>query len=623
MFTEETNVDLTQNPGIDNNSIIPGLDYITASALQPPQSGDDPTAIISDFDNSNPWQEVHNAIDNILFGQQSFDNLTFPENDTDIEQSGVDSLTGQSIWDLFSSRLNPNNRRPEITASLANDTILNGGTNTDGITSDPTVSGFVTDDGNPENLNLQASLDTRRRNSFMDVSDELNPDGNFSLDIVDLEQLYGGALTEGEHTLYLRSVDDTGRASQVFSVDFELDRTLYGFVNMMDRELGLANTETDELVLVPLENIENYPGGRPQHVLISPDEQTVYVTTDASDTDPANLVALEINGIDWSSGTADLSVLDSLTLEPAGTTSEYNVPTQVDPSQPIATWTQPANTQAHGTTWLPGSSYGYTTQWTDNQIRGFDRSTNQFLPGDSFEFGEASNQTHGVTFNPSGTVGLGTGYYYDLDDIEVYSVDGNGSLNLQNSIELSSPEGNGAFTHYTVWADDRYAFTASMQFGPTSLTPEGENIVGPSLWLLDTVDGTAERVVGSANTADESGIFRSPSDIGIAGDKLYVAEEDSLDDNFGEDGYISVYDISDVNEPEFIKRFKPGEELPVDFAIAHGLNVTPDERYVYAASYASNYIIKIDTETDEVEKVFSSEDELNMPHGGFTAGRYR
>ncbi|MDJ0555666.1 MAG: hypothetical protein QNJ68_14725 [Microcoleaceae cyanobacterium MO_207.B10] len=622
MFTEETNLDLTQNPGIDNNPFIPGTDYITASGIQPPQSGDDPI-IIPDIDNGTPWEEVHNSINNILFNQQSFHNDTPSDDNTNRQTSDIDELTGESISDFLSSWFNPNNRRPEITASLANDTILNGGTNTDGITSDPTVSGFVTDDGNLENLNLQASLDTRRRNSFIDVSDALNPDGSFSLDIVDLEQLYGGPLTEGEHTLYLRSIEETGRGSQVFSVDFELDRTLYGFVNMMERELGLINTETDDLVLVPLENIENYPGGRPQHVLIAPDEQTVYVTTDASETDPANLIALEINDINWSNNTADLSVLDSLALEPVGTTSEYNVPTQVDPSQPIGTWTQPAYTQAHGTTWLPGSSYGYTTQWTDNKIRGFDRSTNQFLPGDSFEFGETSNQTHGVTFNPSGTVGLGTGYYYDLDDIEVYSVDGNGSLNLENSIELSSLEGNGAFTHYTVWADDRYAFTASMQFGPTSLTPEGQNIVGPSLWLLDTFEGTAERVVGTANTADESGIFRSPSDIGIAGDKLYVAEEDSLDDSFGDDGYISVYDISDINEPEFIKRFKPGEDLPADFAIAHGLNVTPDERYVYAASYASNYIIKIDTETDEVEKVFSSEDELNMPHGGFTAGRYR
>ncbi|NEO51789.1 MAG: hypothetical protein F6K54_01010 [Okeania sp. SIO3B5] len=622
MFTEETNLDVTQNPELDNQFSIPETNYITTSGFQPPPNGNDPNAIIPDIDNNHPWQEILNPFDNILLNQQSFDNPIPSDNEANIEQSSIDPLTGETFFDFFSSMFSFN-RRPEITASLANDTILNGGTNTDGITSDPTVSGFVIDDGNLQDMNLQASLNTPRRNNFTDVSDTLNPDGSFSLDIVDLEQLYGGALTEGEHTLYLRSIDDIGRTSQVFSVDFELDRTLYGFVNMMEREVGLINTKTDEQVLVPLENIENYPGGRPQHVLIPPDEQTVYVTTDASDTDSANLVALEINGIDWSNNTADLTVLNSLTLEPVGTTSEYNVPIQVDPSQPIGSWTQPAYTQAHGTTWLPGSPYGYLTQWTDNKIRGFDRSTNQFLPGDSFEFGEATNQTHGVTFNPSGTVALGTGYYYDDDDIEIYSVDGNGNLNLRNSIELTSPEGNGAFTHYTAWADDRYAFTASMQFGPTSLTPSGQNIVGPSLWLLDTFEGTAERVVGTANTADESGIFRSPSDLGIAGDKLYVAEEDSLDNSFGDDGYISVYDISDINEPEFIKRFKPGEELPADFAIAHGLNVTPDEDSVYVASYASNYIVKIDTETDQVEKVFSSLDGLNMPHGGFTAGRYR
>ena len=109
----------------------------------------------------------------------------------------------------------------------------------------------------------------------------------------------------------------------------------------------------------------------------------------------------------------------------------------------------------------------------------------------------------------------------------------------------------------------------------------------------------------------------------MAGFKLYVAEEDSIDEEFGQDGYVSVFDISNIHQPRFLKRLRPGMELPQDFAVAHGLNVTVDERFVFVASYASSYIIKIDTETDEVVKMFGPDDGIKTPHGGFIAGQNR
>jgi len=57
-------------------------------------------------------------------------------------------------------------------------------------------------------------------------------------------------------------------------------------------------------------------------------------------------------------------------------------------------------------------------------------------------------------------------------------------------------------------------------------------------------------------------------------------------------------------------------DLPEDFAVAHGLTVTPDEKSVFVASYISSYIAKIDTATDTVTKVWG-------PHGGFVAGSNR
>jgi DNA-binding beta-propeller fold protein YncE len=107
------------------------------------------------------------------------------------------------------------------------------------------------------------------------------------------------------------------------------------------------------------------------------------------------------------------------------------------------------------------------------------------------------------------------------------------------------------------------------------------------------------------------------------GPKLYIAEEDSLDGSFGEDGYIAVFDISNPRQPRFLKRFKPGDELPADYCIAHAMTVTPDGQSLYVASYACSYIVKIDTTTDEVVKVYGPADGLNRPHGGFIAGSLR
>jgi hypothetical protein len=72
-----------------------------------------------------------------------------------------------------------------------------------------------------------------------------------------------------------------------------------------------------------------------------------------------------------------------------------------------------------------------------------------------------------------------------------------------------------------------------------------------------------------------------------------------------------------------LKRFKPGEELPAGFAVAHSLTPTPDHRYLMVASWLSGYVIKIDTLTDEVVKIFGPADGLVMPHGFFGAGNIR
>jgi hypothetical protein len=124
-----------------------------------------------------------------------------------------------------------------------------------------------------------------------------------------------------------------------------------------------------------------------------------------------------------------------------------------------------------------------------------------------------------------------------------------------------------------------------------------------------------------------AGIFRPPSDVAVAAGKLYLAEEDSWSVNsqmpggYGHDGFVSVWDISDRGKPKFIKRLRPGHELPDDFRNGHTATAMFDEDSVFVSSFVSNHLVRIDTATDKVAKVYSMEDGLDMFHGEFAAGR--
>jgi hypothetical protein len=241
-----------------------------------------------------------------------------------------------------------------------------------------------------------------------------------------------------------------------------------------------------------------------------------------------------------------------------------------------------------------------------------------------------TRQTHGVNFNGKGTVGLGVGYDYDIREVRVYKANRhNGKVEVTHTIELGTDAEYGAFVHYAAWLDDRYAYVGAMQSGPTSRTHPDARIIGPSVWLVDTELGTAECVIGPTDTPDGAGMYRSPSDVAIANGKLYVAEEDSWGlrpdqpSTYGRDGYISIWDISDRRAPCLLKRLRPGGELPADFRNAHTASVTHDGESVFISSFVSDHLIRIDTSTDQVAKVYSHHDGLHMFHGEFAAGSNR
>lgn len=390
----------------------------------------------------------------------------------------------------------------------------------------------------------------------------------------------------------------------------------------------LFNYENDKLVIIDPTNLAGWPGKVPlQHTIVLPEGNKVYITSDTTDEHPAYIIALRVDNVDWNAGTASVAVESVMTAgDGAGEPSEFPFVEPVNNVQNIPNWVIGRGPQIHGPTILPYSNYIYFTEFTSDRVRVVNTKTNQLVENvDPIRIPGYTEQTHGINFNKSGTIGLGTGYFFDNSIIDVYKPNREtGELQPVGQIMLGDEKKHAAFSHFTVWLDERYAVTATMQLDKTSLTPATtKKIIPPSVWLIDAVAGTATKILDRSKNANAPGVFRSASDIAVVNGKLYIAEEDSLDFTFADDGYISVYDLTDRYQPKFIKRLKPGAELPNGFAIAHTIAPTPDNRYIMVASWVSGYVVKIDTSTDTVVKVWGPNDGLVKPHGIFTAGTLR
>lgn len=402
-------------------------------------------------------------------------------------------------------------------------------------------------------------------------------------------------------------------------------RPLISAIDYHTRMIHLFNYKKDQLVTVNPLTIPDWPGDVPlQHTVLSADGKDLYITTDNTVDRPAYLVVLRIKSIKWRKGRARLEVEKVVAFDEPNTPAELPFVESTNGAQAVPGWLLAGGTQVHGPTMLPFSDYIYFTTWTNDKIRVWDADEQEFARIDPIQIPGYTEQTHGVVFNRSGTLGLGSGYFFDNNVIDLYKVNRRtGQLIPERQIMLGDDDAYAAFSHYAYWIDERYAVTATMQFDKTSLTPPSADVIPPSCWLIDTWTGTATQIISATDDVDGAGIFRSASDLAVVGNKLYIAEEDTIDHGFGEDGYVSVFDISDQYRPQFLKRFKPGEELPAGFAVAHTLTPTPDHRYLMVASWASGYVIKIDTLTDEVVTVFGPDSGLTMPHGLFGAGNIR
>jgi hypothetical protein len=136
---------------------------------------------------------------------------------------------------------------PNLSAGLAHDT---GTSATDGITSDDTVVGKITDSQHLM-VELRAGFDGAAPANFSNVS--LNPDGSFTLTPAQLAAIAGGSLADGAHTLHLVACDQAGNLSS-FNVSFTLDSTppalsaglLFGNGSSVTGDDTILGTVTDD-----------------------------------------------------------------------------------------------------------------------------------------------------------------------------------------------------------------------------------------------------------------------------------------------------------------------------------------------------------------------------------------
>ena len=344
----------------------------------------------------------------------------------------------------------------------------------------------------------------------------------------------------------------------------------------------------------------------------------------------------------------------------------------------------PQNVQIHGPSLHPTCKFAYFTEWNENgKIRVLDVDKGTLAESDPIQYGDTTTWLHGVFFNPSGDKALAPKYHFEGNYLVLFDVDKEtGQLSNPVKVILGSESQYAAFPHFVTWIDDTTAITSTQQLGPTSLTPDNAEIIGPSVWLINTnkighdksydsdtydsysdyrpsyykdprddkrydsdtynsysdyrpsynigsntenpTEAAATLIIAPTQSPDGNGIYKPASDTTIVNSKLYVSEEDSMDEEINNDGHVSIWDISDITNPQLINRLSPGKGLPENFELGHTIYSTPDNKFVYVESWHSAHLVKIDTAIDQVIHVFNNENAgFHHPHGGFITGKFR
>ncbi|WP_048752272.1 Ig-like domain-containing protein, partial [Crocosphaera watsonii] len=141
-----------------------------------------------------------------------------------IQQSEITDLAGNVVADEDLNEpitVTDDIFTPIIEVNLINDT---GNSNSDFITNDPRITGQIID--NSTITEFSALFDRSESGNFVNILEQLEPDGSFTLDETVLNQINGGIdLNDGSQTLILTATDEAGNTLEISEFSFTLDTT--------------------------------------------------------------------------------------------------------------------------------------------------------------------------------------------------------------------------------------------------------------------------------------------------------------------------------------------------------------------------------------------------------------
>ncbi|MBY0586388.1 peptidylprolyl isomerase [bacterium] len=201
---------------------------------------------------------------------------------------------------------------PSLAAQLANDTTGPGGTNSDRISRDPTINATATD--NRTITSLRAALDPTTNTTLTDVLAQLQPNGSLVFTTTLLNQLAGGTLSQGAHTLRLVAGDAAGN-SRTLDFTFTFDSEIANPTVSLDpaSDTGTPDDRITTLPLVVLRGTAS-PGSLVevvgQLIQATANDSGNYILTNVALTAGSN--TLDVRSTDRAGNTASTSLVVTL-----------------------------------------------------------------------------------------------------------------------------------------------------------------------------------------------------------------------------------------------------------------------------------------------------------------------
>jgi hypothetical protein len=124
-----------------------------------------------------------------------------------------------------------------LTTALASDT---GVSATDGITSNDTITGKVTDGASI--ATLSAGFDGAAASSFTNITNQITAGGTFTLTQALLATIAGGTLADGAHVLHLTATDQAGNVTSL-AVSFTVATTAPSLTAALKTDTGVSASD--------------------------------------------------------------------------------------------------------------------------------------------------------------------------------------------------------------------------------------------------------------------------------------------------------------------------------------------------------------------------------------------